>query len=181
MKLQGKDIYLAMLEREDCRILWNAYEFDFQVPAEEFNIGHSDEKAADWFEEIQKLQGDRNVRLGIFTKDGRVVGDVALQDIDRVNRNCTVGIGMARIEDRSRGYGSQAILLMLDYGFRFLGMERIAAHTLDLNIGAQKALEKCGFTLEGRERKARYLNGSMHDRLTYGILKEEYFGNLLKE
>ena len=94
MKLQGKDIYLAMLEREDCRILWNAYEFDFQVPAEEFNIGHSDEKAADWFEEIQKLQGDRNVRLGIFTKDGRVVGDVALQDIDRVNRNCTVGIGM---------------------------------------------------------------------------------------
>lgn len=174
MRLQGSRIYLAMLERADCKTLWNDFEYDFDCPAEEFNIGHSDEKSDGWFDEIQRLQGNQNVRLGIFLNDGTVIGDVALQDIDRVNRKCSVGIGIARIENRSKGYGSEAIRLMLDYGFRFLGMERITANTLEINTGAQKAIEKCGFTLEGRERKSVYLNGTKHDRLCYAILKEEF-------
>ncbi len=174
MNLEGQHIYLAMLERRDCKKLWNDFEYDFDCPAEEFNIGHSDEKADGWFDEIQKLQGNQNVRLGIFLNDGTVIGDVALQDIDRINRSCTVGMGIAKIANRSKGYGREAITLMLYYGFRFLGMERISANTLEINIGAQKALERCGFILEGRERKAVYLNGNKFDRLHYSILKEEY-------
>lgn len=176
MKLQGKRIYLAMLERADCKKLWNDFEYDFNCPAEEFNIGHSDEKADEWFDEIQKLQGNQNVRLGIFLNDGTVIGDVALQNIDRVNRKCSVGIGIAKIKNRSKGYGTEAVSLMLDYGFRFLGMERITANTLEINVGAQKSIKNCGFKLEGRERKAVYLNGNKYDRWCYAILKEEYRG-----
>lgn len=174
MKLQGKDIYLSALERKDCKTLWNDFEYDFACPSEEFNIGHSEEKANAWFDEIQKQQGNSNVRLGIFLNDGTVIGDIALQDIDRKNRKCSVGMGIAKISNRSNGYGQQSLRLMLDYGFRYLGMERIAAYTLEMNIGAQKSLEKCGFVLEGRERKAVYLNGEKYDRLLYAILKEEY-------
>lgn len=54
-------------------------------------------------------------------------------------------------------------------------MERITADTLEMNIGAQKVIECCGLTLEGRERKAVYMNGNKYDRLCYAILKEEYF------
>lgn len=79
LKLQGKDIYLAMLTREDCKKLWNDFEYDFENPTEEFNIGHSDEKADGWFDEIQKLQGNQNVRLGIFLNDGTPIGDIALR------------------------------------------------------------------------------------------------------
>lgn len=174
MKLQETDIYLDILSREDCKVLWNDFEYDFDNPAEELNLGHSDEKAQDWFDEIQKLQGNRHIRLGIFKNDGTVIGDVALQDIDRVNRKCSVGIGMAKIENRSKGYGGQAVMLMLNYGFKYLGLERITANTLDINIGAQKLLSKCGFVLEGRERKSVYLNSEMHDKLNYAILKEEF-------
>ena len=174
MKLQETDIYLTTLSREDCKTLWNDFEYDFDNPTEELNLGHSDEKAEVWFDEIQKLQGNRHIRLGIFKNDGTVIGDVALQDIDKANRNCSVGMGMAKIENRSKGYGTQAVMLMLNYGFRYLGLERITANTLDLNIGAQKLLDKCGFVLEGRERKSVYLNSEMHDRLNYAILKEEF-------
>lgn len=52
MKLQGKRIYLAMLEWADCKTLWNTFEYDFDCMAEAFNIGHSDEKADAWFDEI---------------------------------------------------------------------------------------------------------------------------------
>ena len=174
LKLQGQDLYLAMLERADCKTLWNDFEYDFENPTEEFNIGNSDEKADDWFDEIQKLQGNKNVRLGIFLNSGLVIGDVALQDIDRVNRNCSMGMGSAKIENRSKGYGHQSLELMLHYGFCYLGLERITANTLDINTGAQRCLANCGFVLEGTERKAVYLNGKMHDRLNYAILKEEY-------
>lgn len=174
MKLQETDVYLATLSREDCKTIWNDYEYDFDNPAEELNLGHSDEKAQDWFDEIQKLQGNRHIRLGIYKKDGAVIGDAALQDIDRVNRKCSVGIGMAKIENRAKGYGRQAVMLLLNYGFVYLGLERITANTLDINIGAQKLLSKCGFVLEGRERRSVYLNSEMHDRLNYAILKEEF-------
>lgn len=174
MKLQGKDIYLDTLERKDCKKIWVDFEYDFNNPCDEFNIGHSEEKAEEWFNEIQKTQGNTNVRLGIFLNDGTVIGDVALQDIDRSNRSCTVGIGIAKIGYRSKGYGQQAVRMILNHGFNFLGMERMAADTLEINVGAQRALEKCGFTLEGVERKAVYLNGKKYDRLHYAILKDEY-------
>lgn len=174
MKLQESDIYLATLSREDCKTIWNDFEYDFKNPTEELNLGHSDEKAGDWFDEIQKLQGNRHVRLGIYKNDGTVIGDVALQNIDRVNRKCSIGMGIAKLENRSKGYGQQALKLMLHYGFQYLGLERITANTLDVNIGAQRSLEKCRFVLEGKERKSVYLNAEMHDRLNYAILKEEY-------
>ena len=175
MILQEKDIYLATLSREDCRTLWNEYEYDFTNPTEELNMGHSEEKANDWFDEIQKLQGNTNIRLGIFKNEGKVIGDAALQDIDRHNRKCSIGMGIAKLENRSKGYGYQAAMLMLNYGFKYLGLERIAANTLDVNIGAQKLLEKCGFKPEGRERRSVYFNSEMHDKLNYAILREEFF------
>ena len=180
MRIQGDNIYLKMLERKDCKTLWNDYEYDFKNHTEEFNIGHSDEKAEKWFDEIQNLQGNTNVRLGIFLANDIVIGDIALQDIDRINRNCSIGIGIAKIVNRSKGYGGEAVRLMLDYGFTYLGMERIYANTLDINTGAQRMLEKNGLCLEGIERKVKYLNGEMHDRLHYAILKEDYYKNFVK-
>ncbi|WMJ22025.1 GNAT family protein [Paludicola sp. MB14-C6] len=174
MKLQAEDIYLATLVRKDCKTIWNDFEYDFNNPTEQLNIGHSEEKSDQWFDDIQKQQGKSNVRLGIFLNDGTVIGDIALQDIDRTNRNCSVGMGIAKIENRCKGYGQQAVNLILNYGFEYLGMERITANTLEINIGAQKSLEKCGFILEGKERKAIYLNGKKYDRFNYSILKEEY-------
>ncbi|HAA26251.1 MAG TPA: hypothetical protein DCE11_09100 [Ruminiclostridium sp.] len=60
-------------------------------------------------------------------------------------------------EHRSKGYGTEAVMLMLDYGFNNLRIERITANTLEHNTGAQRSLEKCGFVLEGRERRTRVI------------------------
>ena len=174
IKLQGTDIYLAVLERKDCKKLYEDFEYDFVNPAEPLYIGYSMEKSDEWFEEIQKLQGDENVRLGIFLNDGTVIGDVALQSIDNKNRCCSVGMGMAKLENRNKGYGKQAVKLILEYGFNNMGMERITANTLEINISAQKSLEGVGFVLEGRERKAVYFGGKRYDKLNYGLLADEY-------
>lgn len=174
MKIYGKDIYLDTLEREDCRKIWSDLEYDFANPGEEFIVGLSVEKADAWFDEIQSLQGKTHVRLGIFLRPGEPIGDVALQDLDFKNRVCSVGIGISKLEYRSRGYGRQAIQLILDYGFHYMGLERITACTLSVNTACQKALEASGFVHEGTDRKAFRLNGEKCDLLRYGILVEDY-------
>lgn len=102
MLLQGKDIYLGTLERQDCHALWRNTEYDFSQPNEPLNLGLSVEKADEWFEEIQKAQGRTHLRLGIFLPDGNVIGDIALQDMNWQNRNSTLGMGFAKLEYRCR-------------------------------------------------------------------------------
>jgi RimJ/RimL family protein N-acetyltransferase len=173
LKLNGKGVYLATLEREHCKKLWDDFEYNFEEMTEPLNIGHSNFKSDSWFDEIQREQGDKHLRLGIFLQDGTIIGDVALQDIEWKNRSCSIGLGIAKITYRSKGYGTEAVRIILDHGFNNLGLERITANTLEQNKGAQHSLEKVGFFLEGRERKAVYFAGRKWDRLNYGVLRDE--------
>ena len=176
IKLQGKDIYLAALERKDCKTICEDNEYDFENPFEPTLFGWSVENSGEWFDEIQRLlKSDVNIRLGIFLNDGVVIGDVALQSINRTNRSCSLGIGMSKINNRGKGYGTQALRLIMEYGFNNQGFERITADTLEINIPAQKVLEKLGFILEGWERKAVYFKGRKYDRLNFSLLVDEYY------
>ena len=174
IKLNGNALYLATLEREHCRKLFEEFEYDFNAKTEMLHMGHSFERSDNWYNEIQELQGNKHVRLGIFLNNDTVIGDVALQDIDNINRSCSIGYGLAKLKYYNKGYVTEAVKLMLEYGFKNIGMERIFAHTLEQNIGSQRVLEKCGFVLEGRERKAEYFGGKRYDRLIYGLLSGEY-------
>jgi RimJ/RimL family protein N-acetyltransferase len=174
VKLQGKKIYLGTLEKENCKKLWEEFEYDFENITEQLNIGHSIEKSDEWFDQIKKDQGNSHIRLGIFLNNGTIIGDIALQDIDTKNRSCSIGMGLSKIEYRIKGYGKEAVKLILEYGFNNYGLERVSSNTLEINIPAQKSLEKMGFKLEGKERKAVYFGGKRYDRYVYGLLAEEY-------
>ena len=175
VKLEGNKIYLSVLEKEHCKKIWEDFEYDFEAKTEPLNIGHSITKAESWFEEIQKDQGEKHVRLGIFiTEDDSIIGDVALQDIDWKNRSCSIGLGIAKKEYRGKGYGTEAVGIILEYGFNNLGLERITAKTLEKNNAAKRSLEKNDFVLEGKERKAIYFTGQKCNRLNYSILREEF-------
>jgi len=174
VKLQGEKIVLATLEREDCKKVWEDTEYDFGQLTEPFIVGRSSANADAWFDEVQKLQGNTHIRLGIFLPDGTVIGDIALQDLDWKNRSCSLGYGLTKLKYRDKGYTTDAVKAIMQYGFSHLGLERISASTQESNIGSQRVLQKCGFTLEGRERKATYFPGKRQDRLIYGLLAEEY-------
>ena len=175
LKLQGENIYLAALERLDCKKLCEDNEYDFVNPMEPTLFGWSVENYNEWYEDIQKLLKENvNIRVGIFLNDGTVIGDVALQNIDEWNRSCNVGIGIAKIANRGKGYGTEALRLILGYAFDNIGMERVSTYTLEINIPCQKAFEKLGFVLEGRARKAFYFRGQRYDYVHYGLLASEW-------
>jgi RimJ/RimL family protein N-acetyltransferase len=174
--LQGERVVLRTLERAHCRELWERYEPVQPLPTEPLQPGLSVEGAQAWFEALQAKQGKEQVYLGIFAGQGRLVGDVQLANIDWRHRTAVLGLGIARQADRGQGHGTDAALTMLRFGFVHLDLYRVEAETVEYNVGAQRLLEKCGFTLEGEARQAIYCDGRRWGRLMYGLLKGECVG-----
>jgi len=178
MKLKGRRIYLAALEKADCRKLYEEQEYNFDNPMTDISFGYSIEKSDDWYEDIQKrLAAGTHVRVGVFLNDGGVIGDIALQDIDWQSRSASLGMNIPKEENKSQGYGQEALGLILKYAFEILGLERVWARTYATNPLGQKSLEKAGFVLEGVKRKAVYHFGKRIDEYHYAMLVEEYIAN----
>jgi RimJ/RimL family protein N-acetyltransferase len=132
------------------------------------------EGAGEWFEQIQAKQGREHVHLGVFSMDGELLGDIQLSNIDWRARTATLGCGICRQAHRGAGNGTDAARAMLQYGFGELNLYRVEASTAEFNTPARRALEKLGFSEEGRRRRALYRGGRRWDSMIYGLLREEF-------
>ena len=110
----------------------------------------------------------------IETRDGRHIGNIALQRIDRRSKNAEFAILIGEKEFWGRGYGEEAARLIIRYGFRSLGLERIGAGTFSTNEGMQRLAGKLGMKREGLRRRAFLKNGSFVDVVEFGLLKKEH-------
>jgi ribosomal-protein-alanine N-acetyltransferase len=75
---------------------------------------------------------------------------------------------------RNKGYGTEAITIIVDYLFLSKQLERIQATTDVTNKPSQRVLEKNQFKKEGIIRKAEFIRGQWRDEYLYSILKEEW-------
>ena len=130
----------------------------------------------EWLNATMRGDDPTKVNFAIDSSDGEYMGSVGLMHIDMRNRSAEFGIAIARPEDWGRGFGTEAALLVLRYGFEELNLHRIHLRVYDFNARGQKSYEKLGFTLEGRQRQALWRNGAWHDVLMMSILDEEFFG-----
>jgi [ribosomal protein S5]-alanine N-acetyltransferase len=74
----------------------------------------------------------------------------------------------------NKGYATEALKGMLDFGFNTLGLHRIQAGVAVDNIASAKVLEKVGMIREGRKRKVLPIRGQWIDNFFYGILEEDW-------
>ena len=175
--VEGDSIYLAPLEIEDLETFYRWYNnpdlrMYLIMPYPTTRI---DEK--DWIE--KKTRGKDEVILSIVVKKGsRLIGNVGLHNINRVTRSAMLGIAIGDLKMASKGFGTEAIRLMLDYGFRTLNLHRIELFVHDFNDRAISAYKKIGFVEEGRKREALYIDGSYHDELLLAVLKDEWMEKL---
>lgn len=172
VKLEGEKTVLKTLERKHCKKLWKDYEINEELPTQPLEPGKSIENADDWFEEMQEKQGDDQYYLGIFTYEDELIGDIQLANIDWKNRTATLGMCISKKEDRGKGYGTDACETIIRFAFDHLDLYRLSARTIEFNTAAKKMLEKNGFELEGKEKKATFRFGERHDRLIFGLLKD---------
>jgi RimJ/RimL family protein N-acetyltransferase len=102
-----------------------------------------------------------------------LVGHVGLFATDLKDRSGTVGILLFR-QYLGRGYGTEAMRLIVGYGFRELGLHRIELSVYGFNARAIAAYRKAGFVEEGRAREAIHHDGRWYDNVHMSILEHEW-------
>lgn len=178
--LEGNRIYLRPIGLEDTelyfRMLYNQETRRLTGTQKHF----SQEQITRYIE--GKSQDSSSVLLLIALCDtDKVIGDIALQNIDSYNRNCNLRIAIDQQSFQGKGYGSEAILLMLEYGFGVLNMHRIELNVFAYNERAAHVYKKLGFQQEGVQRDALYYNHAYHDSILMAMLAEEYRSLYLKK
>jgi UDP-4-amino-4,6-dideoxy-N-acetyl-beta-L-altrosamine N-acetyltransferase len=169
----GDKIYLRPLDMEDIDlfILWLNDEEVRQYLSRMTPLNRTREK-----EFIENLYKDeREIVLGIVVKENdQLIGNIALHKISIPFRNAGLGIFIGDKSCWSKGYGTEALNLMLGYGFDQLNLHRIFLTVLSFNARAIHTYEKVGFKREGSFRDHIYRNGKYHDLYYMGILEDEW-------
>lgn len=102
------------------------------------------------------------------------IGFVALHGIEWNNQCGLLAVGIGEPEFRNKGYGTDALRLILRYAFDELNLNRVGLDVISYNVRAIRTYEKVGFKVEGRMREAVLRDGEKHDRIIMGILRNEY-------
>jgi RimJ/RimL family protein N-acetyltransferase len=128
------------------------------------------------------LQGEREALVALSkehayaivekSKD-ELLGNVGIFQIDGVHRSAEVGIFIGDPRKRGKGYGSEALRLLCDYGFNVLNLASIRLRTYAFNGRAAASYRKVGFKEAGRLRKAHFYAGAYHDVLLMDLLPED--------
>ena len=85
-----------------------------------------------------------------------------------------LSIGIGDQSNRGKGYGSEAMRLIIDYAFFELNLHRIQLTVFDYNQQAIALYERLGFQREGVFREFGQRDGKRYDMYLYGILYEEW-------
>lgn len=114
------------------------------------------------------------IQLAICLKEGdQHIGNIHLRSIDWVSRHAELGIFIGEAQHCSKGYGRQALRLVLRHAFRDLGLHRVHLTVLEDNPRAIKTYEQCGFAIEGRLRQNTYKRGQFRDLIIMGVCEDD--------
>lgn len=116
----------------------------------------------------------------VTINENKMIGTVSLEKIDHINRCATLGIFIGDEEYRNNGFGTEAIKLILEYGFKYLNLRNIRLSLMEFNDRALKCYKKCGFKEYGRRRKCKFVDGEYYDSIEMDILAEEFNENVIR-
>lgn len=132
---------------------------------------HSAKSFEEWEKEIT---GPNTYLFRIrLQQDDTLIGFVAL-DVNWANQNAFLAIGIGEPTAWGKGYGSEAMMLILNYAFNELSLHRVGLNVISTNARAIALYEKMGFVHEGTQREWGVRDGQRFDLVYYGILRREW-------
>jgi RimJ/RimL family protein N-acetyltransferase len=176
--LKGEKVILAPIKREHIEkfLIWlndpeiTQYLMQFRPLTEDME--------EEWYESLKDRKDD--IIFAILIDKTKLIGNCSIMNINWIDRVGTCGIFIGDKEEQGKGYGTEAMELLLMYGFNTLNLNRLALEVNDFNSRAIKCYRKVGFVEEGRKREACFRNGEYHDQIMMSILRKE-FKNMNKE
>ena len=135
----------------------------------------SEKQLIDWIQKDQEKEPPAFYTFQIRTlEDDCLVGFIGLDGTAFPHGDMFVGIGLGEREFWGRGYGTDAMKVILRFAFHEMNLRRISLNTFEYNPRAIRSYEKAGFIHEGRVKKYLWREGQRWDLIYMGILREEW-------
>jgi len=172
-KIVGERLYLSPFDTEDTDIhsKWAEWMNDrvvydtFGGPSEHTTLTSAKKT-------VQELSGHR---FFIVLMDGdALIGQISLHNIDHLNRHAFMGIMIGEAQHHGKGYGTEAVRMILNYGFNTLNLHSIMLSVHEDNYAGRACYKKVGFKESGRRREWLFKYGKYVDVLYMDMLSHEF-------
>jgi diamine N-acetyltransferase len=171
--LIGERLYLRPLEKADLPAL-REWANDPEVRGLTGEVKPMSEAGADEFYERVRSDPDRVWFVAVLKEGDRPIGEAGLLRMFPAWRTTDLSIIIGDKGAWGQGYGSEAILLLLDYAFGYLNFHRVAVGVVGFNERALDFYEKVGFKREGIQRDGYYHDHQYYDFVMMSILEDEF-------
>lgn len=173
---KGERVNLRPMRREDIELAVK-YQADEDVTNNYFmgmNLFPTRDMWEKWYEGI--AADSEGFSFAVESKAGVYIGSCHTMWLNWKNRTTYFAVYIGHPDYRSKGYGTEALKLFLSFLFNELGLRKVKLNVFTFNQRAVRCYEKCGFKVDGINRKELYRDGKYHDNLAMSITKEEFEG-----
>lgn len=177
LKMRGKKIGLAVLEKDDLP-LFKKWLNDprLSIFMREFDDMLADENVHEWYD--QSIHDPDQVDFSIVNmKTGELAGACTLTNIDGRNSIAEARLFIGETQFWNKGYGSEALILLLDYAFNVLNLHNVRLNVNSINKKAIHVYEKLGFKLVGKLREGRTYLRKRYNLYIMDMLAREFDEN----
>lgn len=173
---EGKKVRLRALEMSDLDDImknWNNINLRkfLMTP-----LPYSREEEEEWIRSTwERRKKGEGYLFAIEDKETKeFLGSGGFNSVNKINRSTELGIAIHAEKNWSKGYGTDAMEVLLKIGFDYLNFHCIQLRVHEYNARAIRVYEKVGFTQIGKLREAHFFNGEYHDVILMDILKKEW-------
>ncbi len=173
--IRGDQVYLRPAERSDVPTFVRWFNDEEVLHHLAMRAPMSEALEAGWFDRMLAAQGKTDYHFVIcLLRDDRAIGTIGLHGIDFENGSAEFGIAIGEKSEWNRGYGTDALRAICDFGFGALRLERISLMVYEGNDRARRSYEKAGFVHEAILRRAHFARGEHHDVHVMSLLRDEW-------
>jgi len=174
--LKGKKVILRPQRRSDIKLYLKWFN-DLEVMKNlTLYLPMTEASEEKYLDDTMKSQAPIFVIEAILASGRRKpIGNCGFHKIEEKDKVALFGIAIGEKQLWGNGYGTEATKLVVDYGFKFLNLNKIEAEVLVSNKRSIEMHKNLGFIDEGCRRQKKYIEGKYEDCLMFGLLKSEWF------
>ncbi|WP_404406977.1 GNAT family N-acetyltransferase [Jeotgalibacillus malaysiensis] len=128
---------------------------------------------------IQMILGANDAKSYMIElkETGSPIGIISLIHIDYKNRNAECVIDLGEADQWGKGFGKEAMQLLLSYAFEELNLHKVYLRVFSFNERAVRLYEKLGFEKEGEQQDQLFRGGEWHSVILMGIFQKSFLSN----